>query len=54
MVEEKGLMPEQIYDADETGDLFTAKNSCFQSQKICSRIEESKGILFPLLALLSH
>ena len=43
MVEEKGLMPEEIYDADETGDMFTAKNSCFQSRKICSRIQESKG-----------
>ena len=57
MVEEKGLMPKQIYNADETGLLW----KCLPQRTLVSSQEKSapgfkraKDLLFPLFTLLSH
>ena len=55
MVEEKGLTPEQIYNAEKTGEMFSkkllfpvTKNLLQDSRK------QIKDMLFPLFSLLSH
>ena len=45
LTEEKNVIPEQIYNADETGLLGKClpQRTHFLSRKICSRIQKSKG-----------
>ena len=41
--EERGLTPQQIYNADETGKCLPQRTLVSSHQKICFRIQGSKG-----------